>query len=120
MKIAISTSGTTVDSALDQRFGRAQGFIVYDTESGDHTYKSNDQNLNLAQGAGIQAAMNVADTGAKAVITGHVGPKAYMALNKGQIAIYLAPESGTVADTIEAYKAGKLTPAQGPDKEGHW
>jgi predicted Fe-Mo cluster-binding NifX family protein len=120
VKIAISTSGQTLDSPLDQRFGRTQGFIVYDTETGEHSYRSNDQNLSLAQGAGIQAAMNVADSGAKAVITGHVGPKAYLALSKGGIAIHLAPGNGTVAQAIEDYKAGKLSQAQGPDKQGHW
>ncbi|GAB7021924.1 NifB/NifX family molybdenum-iron cluster-binding protein [Salidesulfovibrio brasiliensis] len=119
MKIAISSSGNTLESTLDSRFGRAAGFIVYDTDSGNFEYKDNTQNLNAAQGAGIQSAQNVADTGAEAVITGHVGPKAFRALDQAKIRIYLA-ESGTVADAVERFKSGAMQPVDGPDKEGHW
>ncbi|WP_461211165.1 NifB/NifX family molybdenum-iron cluster-binding protein [Desulfocurvus sp. DL9XJH121] len=119
MKIAITSQGQGLDSALDSRFGRAAGFVLVDTETGETGYADNDQNMQLAQGAGIQAAQNVAATGAKAVVTGHVGPKAYLALNKGGIAIYFC-DSGTVAEALAAYKAGTLSQAQGPDKDGHW
>ena len=119
MKIAVSSQGSTLESPVDSRFGRAAGFIVYDTDEGGFTHAGNEQNLNLAQGAGIQAAMNVANTGAKAVITGHVGPKAYMALEKGNIEVYLVTE-GTVAQALDAHKAGKLQKISGPDVEGHW
>lgn len=119
MKIAISAQGGTLDSPVDARFGRAKGFVVVDTETGDFEYADNDQNLQLAQGAGIQAAQNVARTGAQAVLTGHVGPKAYLALDKGGIEIYLGA-AGSVAETIDAYKGGSLNRAHGPDKDGHW
>lgn len=120
MKIAVSSQGTTLDSPLDPRFGRAAGFIVHDLDSGETTYQNNDQNMSLAQGAGIQAAMTVAGTGADAVITGHVGPKAFLALAKGSIQVYLLANQSTVAQAIEAFKQGRLELAQGPDKEGHW
>lgn len=119
MKVAISTSGSTLDSQLDTRFGRAAGFIVYDMESGGYEYKDNTQNLNAAQGAGIQSAQNVADTGAEAVITGHMGPKAYKALDHASIKVYLA-EGGTVNEAVSALTAGRLEAVDGPDKEGHW
>ncbi|MGE4299559.1 MAG: NifB/NifX family molybdenum-iron cluster-binding protein [Desulfovibrionaceae bacterium] len=119
MKIAISTSGETLDSPVDPRFGRAAGFLVVDTDTGAATYATNAQNLSLAQGAGIQAAMNVANTGATTVITGHVGPKAFTALSKGNIAIYFA-EGGSVAQALAALAAGTLEQASGADKPGHW
>ncbi|MBU1001009.1 MAG: NifB/NifX family molybdenum-iron cluster-binding protein [Proteobacteria bacterium] len=119
MIIAISSQGPGLESQVDPRFGRAAGFVVVDTDSGKHSYSDNEQNLQLAQGAGIQAAQNVAKTGATAVITGHVGPKAYLALNKGNIQIFLGA-SGTVAESLEAYKNGTMQPATSPDKQGHW
>lgn len=119
MKIAVSSSGPDLNGTMDPRFGRAAGFIIYDTESGDHEYVDNAQNLTLPQGAGIQAAQNVAATGAGAVITGHVGPKAYKALSHGGIGVYLGP-GGDVLGLIDAYREGKLEAASGPDKEGHW
>ena len=119
MKIAVSSQGQEPSSALDPRFGRAAGFIVYDDETGQHEYVSNQQNLQAMQGAGIQTAQNVAQTGAKSVISGHVGPKAFSALRAGGIDIYLS-QSGTVQDALDAFKAGKLEKAQDADKPGHW
>ncbi|MFW6325304.1 MAG: NifB/NifX family molybdenum-iron cluster-binding protein [Desulfovermiculus sp.] len=119
MKIAISSQGKDLSSAVDPRFGRAAGFIVYDDQSGEHEYISNEQNLQAMQGAGIQTAQNVAQTGAKAVISGHVGPKAFSALQSGGIDIYLS-QSGTVQEALDAFKAGKLEKAQDADKPGHW
>ncbi|KAB1442795.1 NifB/NifX family molybdenum-iron cluster-binding protein [Pseudodesulfovibrio senegalensis] len=119
MKIAISSTGPDLSGPMDARFGRATGFVIYDTETGEHEYVDNEQNLTLPQGAGIQSAQNVAATGAKAVITGHAGPKAFKALEHGGIAMYLG-QGGTVQEAVDAFKAGSLEVAQGPDKEGHW
>jgi predicted Fe-Mo cluster-binding NifX family protein len=119
MKIAISSSGPGLESALDSRFGRAAGFVVYDTDSGANEYVDNTQNLNAAQGAGIQSAQNVADTGAQVVITGHVGPKAFRALDHAGIKICLATE-GCVGDAVQAFSEGSIKPVDGPDKDGHW
>ncbi len=119
MKIAVSTQGKELDSPLDPRFGRAAGFMVVDSDTLEHTYVPNSQNLALAQGAGIQSAQCVANAGAGAVITGHVGPKAYMALDRGGINVYLQ-DGGTVREALEAFKAGRLSPASGADRDGHW
>lgn len=118
MKIAISTQGTDLNSPLDPRFGRAMGFIVVDMATQGCTHVSNEQNLNLSQGAGIQAAQCVAEAGVGAVITGHVGPKAFAALHKGGIAVYLR-QGGTVREALEAYKAGLLEQAHAADRPGH-
>ena len=77
MKIAITSQGKELESPVDPRFGRAKFFIVADTEQEGFTVADNGQNLNAAQGAGIQAGRNVVDLGVQAVITGHVGPKAF-------------------------------------------
>jgi predicted Fe-Mo cluster-binding NifX family protein len=119
MKIAISSQGDTLESMVDPRFGRAKGFLVYDLETGTIEFASNDQNLNIPQGAGIQTAQNVAKTGAKAVISGNIGPKAFAALNQGNIAMYLFT-NGTVGEAVEAYKKGELTPTADANKPGHW
>ncbi|MCM0754570.1 NifB/NifX family molybdenum-iron cluster-binding protein [Desulfovibrio aminophilus] len=122
MKIAISVQGKDLGSPLDPRFGRAEGFLVCDTEGGEPVYVPNSQNMSLAQGAGLQAAQTVAGAGAQAVVTGHVGPKAFLALNKGRIAVHLVPQgaAATAAQALELFRAGKLPEAQGADKDGHW
>ena len=66
MKIVITASGPTLDSPVDQRFGRASSFILYDTKTREHTIMNNTQALDSAQGAGIQAAETVAHAAANA------------------------------------------------------
>lgn len=119
MKICVTAQGTDKDSQVDPRFGRAANFIIHDTDTGGFEILDNKQNLQAAQGAGIQAAQKAAGSGAKAVITGHVGPKAFSALQAAGIEIFIGAR-GTVAEAIAAYKEGKLEKAAGADVEGHW
>ncbi len=119
MKIAITVQGSSLDDPLDPRFGRARRFLVVDTVSGATTIRDNTVNLNATQGAGIQTAQNVADAGATAVITGHVGPKAFKVLQAAGIAIYLA-ETSSARAALEQYQHGALRQQQTADVEGHW
>ena len=119
MKIAISAQSDKIDSLIDPRFGRAKYFIVADTESGEFSVHDNAVNLNAAQGAGIQAAKNVADIGVGAVVTGNVGPKAFATLTAAGVVVYTG-FSGTVRDALRALNSGALTVTERPNVEGHW
>ncbi len=119
MKIAISATGPSMSSSVDPRFGRARCFMVVDAESGASEAHDNEQNLNAAQGAGIQSGETVARLGVHAVITGNVGPKAFRLLNAAQIKVYLCGE-GTVAEAVGRFKAGELKEAPAANVEGHW
>ena len=106
MKIAISSSGKTLDSALDPRFGRCACFLVIDPA--DMSYEAFD-NQSAAQsgGAGIQAAQFLADKNVSAVITGHVGPNAVQILSAAAIEIF-AQQQGTIREVVERYKNNRL------------
>ena len=119
MKVVVTSTGESIDSPVDPRFGRAAKFILFDTETGEHQTVDNSQNLNAAQGAGIQAAENVSRLEAHYVITGHCGPKAFRTLQAAGIKVIIGAE-GSVAEAIEKFKAGDLTPTQSSDVEGHW
>jgi len=119
MKIAITSQGQQLNSPLDPRFGRAKYFLVVDTDSGDFTAVDNSQNLNAAQGAGVQAGKKVVDLGVEAVVTGHVGPKAFATLHAAGVAVYTGA-SGTVAEAVEQFKTGRLQQSGKADVEGHW
>jgi len=119
MKIAITAQNSGMDAPVDPRFGRARYFMVVDTETGAFTGVDNAVNLNAVQGAGIQAGRNVVELGVGAVVTGHVGPKAFATLQAGNVAIYTGA-SGTVAEAVEQYKAGQLKSTNAADVEGHW
>ncbi len=117
--IAITSQGKDLESLVDPRFGRAKYFIVLDIESGKFTVHDNAVNLQLAQGAGIQAGQAVVNLGVTAVITGNVGPKAFNVLNAGNVQIFTGA-SGTVQQAIDDYKQDKLKAIDQATVEGHW
>ncbi len=119
MKIAITASGLTLNDPVDNRFGRAAQFLVYDLDNDSFTIVSNAQNLQAAQGAGVQAAQNVASLGVHALITGNCGPKAFSVLKAAGIKIYNTSAS-SIQDAINQYKNGELPEANSANTSSHW
>jgi len=119
MNIAVTSQGESMDSQIDPRLGRTKFFIIYDTGKGDFAAMDNEQNLNAAQGAGIQAAQNVIGTGSEVVITGNCGPKAFRVLAAGDVKVFKAL-GGTVKENIEKYNKGELEEMDAANVEGHW
>ena len=119
MKVMVTAQGSDLDSPVDPRFGRARYFLLVNTDSGEFTAHDNTQNLNALQGAGIQAAQAVARLGTEAVLTGHVGPKAFAALEAAGIAVYTGA-SGSVREALGQLAGGQLRLAAKADVEGHW
>jgi predicted Fe-Mo cluster-binding NifX family protein len=119
MRVAITSQGESLESRLDRRFGRAAFFVAVNTETGEFAVHDNTQNLNAAQGAGIQAGSNVVGLNVEALITGNVGPKAYAVLKAAGIRIYLAPD-GTVAESLQRFKDGLLDECLSANVAGHW
>ena len=118
MKIAITSTGKTLDSQVDLRFGRAEYFVIVDTETMDFSVIEN-ESVAAAGGAGISSGKVVIDTGAQAVLTGNCGPNAERTLSAAGVKLYTGA-TGTVAEAIELFKSGKLTEAAGPNVEPHF
>ncbi len=119
-KIAVTCEEPSLDSQVDPRFGRAAGFIVVNPESMEFEYIDNGSSQVMAQGAGIQAAENIANSGAKILLTGYVGPKAFQGLEAAGIKIGQNLDSMTVRQAIEKFKAGDVDFATASNKKGHW
>jgi predicted Fe-Mo cluster-binding NifX family protein len=119
MKIVVTAKSDGAETALDPRFGRARSFLLHDTETGTWSAHDNAQNLQAAQGAGIQAAAAVARLGAEVVVTGNVGPKAFRALQAAGIRVFLASE-GSAADVVARFRQGALAEATAANVDGHW
>ncbi len=110
--IAITSEGPTLDDRVDPRFGRAAGFVIVDPETMDVVqYVDNGSSQAMAQGAGIQAAENVANAGAGVLLTGYVGPKAFDALKAAGISIGQDVDGLTVRQAVEKYKTGDVAMA---------
>lgn len=119
MKIAVTTTGTDPSADVDPRFGRVKHLLIYDTETGAHGVLDNSEMLGAAQGAGIQTAKRVAELGVEVVLTGHCGPNAFRTLEAAGVKVVTGVE-GRIAEAVERFQKGELTPASGADVEGHW
>jgi len=118
-RIAFTATGEDLSSRLDPRFGRAERFLIYDLDTGDHEVVDNVMNKQAAQGAGVQSAQTVVDAGVEGVVTGHCGPKAFRVLEAAEIQIYLT-DAETVEEALNRFKAGTLEATSRADVEGHW
>jgi len=119
MRIAISSTGKELDSNLDPRFGRAAYFIILDAETMEFEAVENSQNINLSQGAGIQAGKTIADRHVDALITGHCGPKAFKVLQSAGIKI-VTGAGGKVSNAVDQFLNKEISMAAEADVEGHW
>ena len=117
MKVAVTSRGTTLDDAVDPRFGRCAHFVIVETDDMSFEAVANG-NAALGGGAGIQSAQLVSGKDAKVVLTGNCGPNAFQTLEAAGIEIVVGV-TGTVREAIEQYKAGKLSPTGGPSVESH-
>jgi predicted Fe-Mo cluster-binding NifX family protein len=118
MKIAVSSSGTDLNSQLDPRFGRCAYFIVIDSENMSFEVVKNDSAA-LGGGAGIQSARTLASRGVHAVITGNCGPNAVQTLSAAGIELY-AGQAGTIREVVERFKSGDLIVRDQPNVSSHF
>jgi len=119
MKIAVTSKGTDIDSAVDPRFGRAAYILIVDTETFDFEALDNQENVNALKGAGIQAAGMVSEKGVEVLLTGFCGPNAFKAMAAAKIGV-ANDASGSVKEAIQAYLDGKLPLADEANVEGQW
>ncbi len=112
MIICVTAEGKTLDSKVDSRFGRSPYFILYDMEQKTLEAIEN-PHTQFSGGAGIQSAQLMLTKGVQAILTGNVGPNAFQVLKPAGIDVYIG-SSGTVQETIENFKSGKLIKADSP------
>lgn len=120
MRVAITSYGKDLASKMDKSFGRAKWFIIVDTEMGSFEVHSNEQNVSAPQGAGIQAAQNVANLGVEVLLTGNVGPNAFRTLSAAAIRICVIKGDVTVGQALDEWEDGNLPEATEATIEGHW
>ncbi len=119
MKIAVSVERPDLDARVDPRFGRASYFIIVDSESMAWKGLENSMSMELAQGAGIQAAQNLLKESPDVVLTGNCGPKAFKVLEAKGISVCVGVK-GTAREAVQAYLEGRYHPASAPNVPGHW
>jgi len=120
MKIAITSYGEALKSKMDKSFGRAKWFVLVDSDTETFEAHSNKQNVHAAQGAGIQAAQNVVNLGAKALLSGNVGPNAFRVLSAAGVRMFIVTGDRTVGEALNEWREGNLLETTESTIEGHW
>ncbi len=118
MKICLSVSSPNLDSPIDPRFGRANYFLVTDQE-GKKVEVINNPGIEAMGGAGITAAQAVASSGAKVIITGNVGPRAFAVLSSSGLKIFTGVAGISAREALKKYSQGELKEIKGPTGPSH-
>lgn len=118
MKIAISSTGPTLDDSVEMRFGRCAYFVVIDPETMEFEAIQN-PNIAAGGGAGIQSAQMMSDKNVTVMLTGNCGPNAFRTFGAAGIQV-ITGVSGTVRKAVEQYKAGTLKPTDAPNVQSHF
>ncbi len=112
MKIAISSTGKSLDSDVSGMFGRCPYFIIAEIE--DEKIKAfeavENTSADQAGGAGMSAAKIVAEKDADAVISENVGPRALDGFRQFNIEVYGG--SGSVNEALQGFIDGTLKKIQ--------
>ncbi len=108
MKVLVTAMGPSIDSPVDERFGRSRYFIVYDIESGDFESIEN-PHTGEHGGVGVSVAKLCIDKGVRAVISGSFGPNAQETLKMASIDMYVTDGSLSVKEVVDRFKKGSLS-----------
>ena len=119
MKILVTSTGDSLESEVDPRFGRAKKFILYETDDSSFLVIDNQQNVEALQGAGVQASQTVVNSEAEVLITGNCGPNAFRILSETGVKVFIGAK-GKIKEAIEDFQNGKLEQAKQANVGGHW
>ncbi|RTZ58969.1 MAG: dinitrogenase iron-molybdenum cofactor biosynthesis protein [Gammaproteobacteria bacterium] len=121
MKVAIPINRPREggDYRVSSHFGKAFGFLIVDTESGEKRFVENPRNsLKLTHGAGKLIAQLFEREGISAVLLKEIGRGAFKHLKERGIEIYLIPKEVKEADKVlKMFKERKLAILEAPNEE---
>jgi predicted Fe-Mo cluster-binding NifX family protein len=107
MIISICAKSQGLDSLVDERFGRAENFVIVNLDNNEVKTVENIAK-NDSSGAGGKAVKLLAENKVDIAIVPHLGPKAETAMEAFEIKTISQGEYKTVKEIVEAYKEGKL------------
>jgi predicted Fe-Mo cluster-binding NifX family protein len=92
MKVAVTSTGNSLESTIDKRFGRCAYFIVYDTESKSTEFIPN-PNKDIEEGAGPASVQLVASRKVNKIVSGEFGIKIKPLLDSLKIQMIIVKDS---------------------------
>ncbi len=107
MKIAFPISEKSIDADINDSFGRAPYFLIYDTVLKETRFLDHRAAADLGA-SGLRAAQVLADNGIRAIITPQCGENAEKVLRYAEVLVY-KPIPGSILQNIEAFTDDKLS-----------
>lgn len=99
MKIAITSTGDSLDSDLDIHFGRCAYFVFYDTENHEYEFVAND-NKDVDEKAGSIAVNFIVSKNVGKVVSGIFGIKVKPLINDAGIQMITFQKKITIREII--------------------
>ncbi len=118
MKIAVTSTGPSLDDSVETRFGRCAYFLIINPDDMEFEVIEN-PNIALGGGAGIQSAQLMADKNVTAVLTGNCGPNAFQTFGAAGIKV-ITGVSGNIRQAVQKFKEGSLDYSGGPNVQSHY
>lgn len=118
MKIAVCSKGNDLKSLCDERFGRCETFVIFDTETKEN-FAIDNEAKNEGAGAGGKAVKILADNKVDVVLAPELGPKANEAIKAFEIEAYRTIANLTVEEQIKNFQEGKLEKFETSSVEEH-
>ena len=106
--ISIVPGEKGLDDQMDERFGRAEAFLVVDATTGETVETIDNALVGAPHGAGTGAANMLKSAGVGTVISGRFGPKACDALRAHGIEAWIAPPRITAGEALRLLENGGL------------
>jgi predicted Fe-Mo cluster-binding NifX family protein len=104
MKVAITALKCSLESPIDNHFGRSAYFVIYDKESKSIELLPNPF-LSMPEGAGAAAVQMLADHGVSQIISGEFGQKIKALVDSLRIQMIILKEGDkTIQDIIDLLK----------------
>lgn len=99
MIIAITSTGDTLESTLDPKFGRCTYIVIYNTENQTTEFIPN-THKNIEEGAGAATVDLVASKNASKIISGEFGEKIKLLLDSLKIQMIVFKQPNKKIKTI--------------------
>ena len=105
--LAVAAVGNSTASLLEERFGRCTYFWLWNPDTDEYRLLEK-PHAEEAPGSGTGSAQALIEAGVSSLIVNHIGPKAFMMLQRANIAVYSGAEGKTVAEAIKLLRAQQL------------
>ena len=119
MRIAVSSTGESIESQPSPFFGRCAYFIIFEIENNKIKNSRAIKNNAVIQpgGAGVMSSQTLGNERVDAVVSGSFGPRAFDVLSQLKIRTYKS-KGKTVKEDAELFIKGELEGLKSPGMMG--